>query len=176
MAIKNPAPYRKFQKPYTRKSKVKSKGYIKTVPPAHVVKFVQGNSAKFNEGIYPFILRIVSQEEVQIRDVALESVRAHLHREIEEQIGADYYMAITVYPHHILREHKQAAVAQADRMSQGMSLSFGKPTGRAAQVPKNKPIFVFAFPTSDAVDKFRGIYHKIRPKLPCKTTLEVQKK
>ena len=176
MVIKNPAPYRELQRPFTRKSKVRSKNYIKVVPPSHIVKFVQGNSAKFHKGEYPFIVRIISKQDVQIRDVALEAVRMHVHREIGENIGADYYMAVSVYPHQILREHKQAAVAQADRMSQGMSLSFGKSVGRAARVHKNSAIFVLAFTTEDHVNKFRAIYHAIRPKLPCNTIFEVKKK
>ena len=38
---------RNIDGPYTRQSKVKSKGYVKTIPPKHVVKFTMGNSAKY---------------------------------------------------------------------------------------------------------------------------------
>ena len=37
------------------------------------------------------------------------------------------------YPHQILRENKQATGAGADRVSQGMRLSFGKNVGTAAE-------------------------------------------
>ncbi|MCK5235271.1 MAG: 50S ribosomal protein L16, partial [Candidatus Aenigmarchaeota archaeon] len=45
-----------------------------------------------------------------------------------------------VYPHNILREHAQAAVAQADRFYDGMRKPFGKPTGRAARLKEGQPI------------------------------------
>ena len=52
MAIKNPGPYRDIQRPYTRKSKVKSKAYIKTIPPSVVVKFTMGNSQKWCKRVF----------------------------------------------------------------------------------------------------------------------------
>jgi len=41
---------------------------------------------------------------------------------------------IRVYPHHVVREHPIAYGAGADRISQGMRLSFGKPMRRAVQL------------------------------------------
>lgn len=175
MAIKNPAPYKSIQKPFTRNSKVRSKAYIKAVPQTAVVKFVMGNAAKFNEGRYPFIIRILSKESAQIRDVALEAIRNQIHRMLEKEVGSDYYMNVAVYPHHILREHKQAAVAQADRMSSGMSQSFGKAVGKAAQVQKGKELLIFAFNTESDVNKFRAIFKKVKPKFCMTTSLEVSK-
>jgi large subunit ribosomal protein L10e len=40
----------------------------------------------------------------------------------------------------ILRENKQATGAGADRISQGMSQSFGKTVGSAARIYPNQPI------------------------------------
>ena len=174
MVIKNPAPYKALAKPFTRTSRVKSKAYIKTVPPKVVVKFVMGNASKYNVGGYRFKVFIISKEDSQIRDVALESGRAHFHRDIEENIGTDYYMAVSVAPHHILREHKQAAVAQADRMSQGMSLSFGKSVGKAARVHKGKALYTFGFNTEEDVRKFRGLYERTKSKFNMVTLFEVQ--
>ena len=175
MAIKNPAPYRGIQRPYTRKSKVKSKAYIKAVPPSSVVKYVMGNTQKWYKKEFPFRVDIISEVDCQIRDVALEASRQQILREIGEQIGNDFYLNVAVAPHHILREHKQAAVAQADRMSQGMALSFGRTAGRAAQVHKGKSIFIIGLPTEQAVAKLRGIYNTTRAKMPVTTRFEVQK-
>jgi large subunit ribosomal protein L10e len=175
MAVRKAAAYRFWKRPYTRKSKVRSKGYIKTVPPMNVVKFVMGNSRKFFENKYPFIAKIICDELVQVRDIALESARRQLHREIEVNIGMDYYMAVSVYPHHILRENKMLTGAGADRMQTGMSHSFGTTVGRAAQVKVGQPLFTVALPSEDAVKKFRSYYHITKQKLPCTTHIEVEK-
>ena len=173
MAIKNPAPYKSIARAYTRHSRVSSKAYIRTVPPQAIVKFVMGDAAKFNKNGYNYLVEIKSKQDAQIRDVSVEAARNLLHREIGLDIGADYYMSVGVYPHHILREHKQAAIAQADRISSGMSLSFGKSVGRAAQVHKGKPLFTIAFNTAEDVRKFRPIYDKVKQKFACTTALVV---
>jgi len=175
MVIKNPAPYRGIQMPYTRRSRVKSKAYIKTVPPSAVVKFVMGDSKKFNNNKFPYKAEIISNVDCQIRDAALEASRQQISRELLETIGTDFYLSVGVYPHHILREHKQAAVAQADRMSQGMTLSFGKTVGRAAQVHKGKSIFTIGVSSEGALVKLREIYRKTKSKLPIVTRFEVTK-
>ena len=176
MVIKNPAPYRAIQRPYTRNSKVRSKAYIRSVPQTAVVKFVMGNAAKFNAGGFPYTVKIISKENVQIRDVALESIRTQFTRNFDKEFGTDFYMEVAVYPHHILREHKQAAVAQADRMSQGMSLSFGKAVGKAAQVKIGKSVFVFGFSEEAHINKFRKILKKVKPRFCMKIGLEITKK
>ena len=175
MTIKNPAPYKNLQRPFTRKSRVKSKGYVKTVPPSHLLKYTMGNSNKFNNRGYPIIIHVVSKQDAQVRDVALESIRNHLHRELELQVGTDYYMRVNIAPHQILREHKQAAVAQADRISSGMSLSFGKCVGRAARIHEGQDLLVLGFMDDESVVKFRDIYSNAKSKLPITTTIVVEK-
>jgi large subunit ribosomal protein L10e len=173
MVIKNPGPYRDLQQPYTRRSRVKSKAYVKTVPPSAVVKFVMGDVKRWKTNGFPFKVEIISEVDCQIRDVSLEASRQQISREITETIGNDFYLSVDVYPHHILREHKQAAVAQADRCSQGMTLSFGKSVGRAAQVHIGKSLFTIGLGSESAVVKMREIYRKTRPKLPIVTRLDV---
>lgn len=175
MTIKNPGPYRDLQMPYTRTSRVKSKAYIKTIPPPAVVKFVMGNTSKWYKNEFAYKIQIISKEDVQIRDAALEAARQQILRELTAVAGTDFYMCLAVAPHHILREHKQAAVAQADRMSQGMALSFGRTAGRAAQVHKNSPIFIFGLNSESAVVRLREIYKITRPKWPMTTRIEVTK-
>ena len=175
MAIKNPGPYRDIQRPYTRTSRVRSKSYIKTVPPSAIVKYVMGDSKKWYAHEFPFRVEIISTVDCQIRDVALEASRQQILRATESVLGADFYFNVAVSPHHILREHKQAAVAQADRMSQGMALSFGKTAGRAAQVHAGKAIFILGLPTEKAVVNLRATYNKTKQKLPIPTRVEVIK-
>ena len=175
MVIKNPEPYRNLQRPYTRVSRVKSKAYIKTVPPSSIVKYVLGDSKKWYAKEFAYRMDILSEVDCQIRDVALEASRQQILREITEQIGNDFYFNVAVAPHHILREHKQAAVAQADRMSQGMALSFGKTAGRAARVHKGKAIFIMGLNSDEEVAKVRAIYNKTKQKLPIVTRIEVSR-
>jgi large subunit ribosomal protein L10e len=175
MVIKNPAPYRDLQQPFTRKSRVKSKAYIKTIPPSAIVKYVMGDSKKWYDNGFQFRIEIRSEVDCQIRDAALEASRQQILREITENIGNDFYFNVAVAPHQILREHKQAAVAQADRMSQGMALSFGRSAGRAARVHKGKPIFIVGLNNESEVVKIREIYNKTKQKLPIVTRIEVIK-
>jgi len=175
MVIKNPEPYRNLQRPYTRVSRVKSKAYIKTVPPSTIVKYVMGNTKKWYAKEFPYRFEVRSEVDCQIRDCALEACRQQLLREITEQIGNDFYFNVAVAPHHILREHKQAAVAQADRMSQGMALSFGKTAGRAARVHIGKAIFIIGLNSEEEVAKVRAIYNKTKQKLPTVTRIEVSR-
>ncbi len=59
--------------------------------------------------------------------------------------------------------------AGADRMSTGMQLSFGKSMGKAAIVKKGSGIFFIATQSEKAMQLARSLFHKVKPKLPCKT-------
>ena len=77
----------------------------------------------------------------QIRDSALESARQVANSTIREDAGArGYALRMHTYPHQILRENKQATGAGADRVSQGMRLSFGKNVGTAARVQRGQTV------------------------------------
>jgi len=166
MVLKRAKAFRRMKRPFTRKSRVKSQQYIKTIPPSRLVKYAMGNVAKYLSGGYPFILQMISKDSLQVRDAAIESARKQIHHAIEEHIGTDYYLEVSLYPHQILREHAQAAVAQADRIFQGMSLSFGKCVGLAAQVKVGKPVFLVAVMTKEQMQKARQILRDAKPKLP----------
>lgn len=137
--------YTEVKRAYTRKSKYKSKGYIKAIPPIKIVKFDQGNlQKKFDSQISLF-----SKQNIQIRHNALESARQVIHKHLVDSFGNNYYLKVRVYPHHILREHKMLTGAGADRMSPGMSQAFGKAVGTAAQVKKDQPIISVRIDTKD---------------------------
>jgi len=174
MGLRRAACYHRLKRPFTRKSRVKSKAYIKTVPPMKLTKFSMGNAPKYFSGGYNYEISFVSAENAQTRDVSLEAARQFIHRHLDEDIG-DYYFVISVYPHHILRENKMLTGAGADRMSTGMALSFGVTTNNAVQLHVNKEIFKIAVMAEDATHKIRGFLNKIRPKLSCKTKIIVSK-
>ncbi len=159
---------------YTRKSKVRTKSYIKTVPPMKIAKFVMGDINGFNKNKYAFIVTLVAMEPVQIRDNAIESSRQVIHRHLEKKFKGAFYFAINAYPHNILRENKMLTGAGADRMQTGMQLSFGKPIGIAARIKTGGKIFTVAC-NKEMVPVVRKIISKIRPKLPGKKAIIVEK-
>ncbi|MFH1255779.1 MAG: 50S ribosomal protein L16 [Candidatus Diapherotrites archaeon] len=118
---------------YTRSAvTVHRKNYIGAIPHLKTRQFNMGNPIKDFTHILDLI---VDDSGWQIRDNAIEASRIAINRYLNRKLGKDgYFMKIRVYPYHILRENKQAQGAGADRVSKGMSLSFGKPIGRAARV------------------------------------------
>ncbi|MFH1500444.1 MAG: 50S ribosomal protein L16 [archaeon] len=176
MALRKAAAYSKRKaRPYTRKSNKKSKSYIKTVPPQKIVKIEMGDLKGRAAGKYPIELKLISMERVQIRDNALEASRQYINKMLDKGLNKEYYFAIRVYPHHILRENKALTGAGADRMSSGMQRSFGKVIGRAAQVKANQEVFLVAVKDEKSVPLSRSALQKIKPKLPCKCKVIVER-
>jgi len=107
------------------------------IPASRIAQFVLGNK----KGVFPVQLDLCANEQCQIRHVSLESARIAANRSLEKNAGLnDYRLRIRVYPHHVLRENKQATGAGADRVSQGMRASFGKIVGTAARVKQDQII------------------------------------
>lgn len=157
--------YTTVKRSYTRKSKVKSKNYIKTIPPSKIARFQMGDISGFNKGKYSYLVMLTVTKPVQIRDNALESARQYTHRRLEEKLKGNFYFIVNAYPHHILRENKMLTGAGADRMQTGMSHCFGKPVGIAAQLLAGGKIFSVAC-SQEAVPVVREIFHQIKAKLP----------
>lgn len=168
MALRKAMAYSKKRgRPFTRISRNKGKSYIKTVPPSKIVKFHQGTMQDYRAGKHTFIVRLQSLERVNVRDNALESCRMYLTKIMEEQALGQYYMAIKVYPHHLLRENKLSAGAGADRISTGMSHSYGVVVGRAARVIPGQDIFFITCANEKAARIARAALVDIKSKLPC---------
>ncbi len=55
-------------------------------------------------------------------------------------------MKLRVYPHQVLRENPMALGAGADRISDGMRKSFGRPVGLAARVSPGQQIITVRVP------------------------------
>ena len=153
--------------PYTRNSRRKNKAYIKTIPHVKVAKFTLGDQKGFREGKHKFLIRLVSNEDILVRDNAIEAGRMHIHKIMEEQIPGQYFFAVKVHPHHFLRNNKTSGVAGADRLSTGMSHSFGVIEGRAAIVPKGKDIFFISCADEKGARIIREAIESVKAKMPC---------
>ncbi len=87
-------------------------------------------------------LSLLVKEDVQVTHNALEAARVSANRHLLKHLGqVGYHLKVRVHPYQILRENKMASGAGADRISQGMSLSFGKAVGRAARIKKGQRVF-----------------------------------
>lgn len=129
--------WRRLERPYTRKSKYRSKAFVRAVPSNKVVKFEMGDLARK----FPFVVRLHSAVDIQLRHNSLESARKSANRYLETVVGKKQFkLKFRVYPHHILRNNPLASGAGADRMSTGMKMSFGKAVGIAARVHADQPI------------------------------------
>jgi len=158
---------KKYTVPYTRKSKVASKSYIKTIPSVKVTKLRMGDINRYLAGKFPIVLEIKAKHRVQLRDNATEACRQFLNRFLTEEIGKDFYLEVKPYPHHIMRENKMLTGAGADRMQTGMALSFGKSVGRASLVKMGDTIFVIGITTPKHEAFARKLVGSIRARMPC---------
>ena len=176
MAVRKALSYsKKHNRPYTRVSKVKSKSYIKVVPPNKVVKYNIGNQKAYVEGKLPFILSLISDEQIVIKDLSIEAARMVLTKNLETKLMGKFYLWVKIHPHHILRNNKAAAGAGADRLSTGMKQSFGIIEGRAARVLGGQEMFMVACDSESTVKVAREILAMTKSKLPCKTRILFEK-
>jgi len=176
MALRKALTYsKKYARPYTRVSRAKAKSYIKVVPQNKVVKYSVGNLKAYQEGKYSMALHLSSEEPAQIRDNALEASRQLLTKLLDEKLPNMYFLELKVHPHHLIRNNKTAAGAGADRMSSGMSRSFGDIEGRAALVKAGADIFVIHFENEQAARIIRDALVMTKAKLPCKAKILFQR-
>ena len=110
---------------YTRKSqKVKHLNYIKAVPNQKVTKFNMGAVSRFNKGEFKNFLTIISEMNLQIRDMALEAARQYLNNQLTRKLIDNYYLACKPYPHHVIRENKTfSGGSKGERVQSGMAHS-----------------------------------------------------
>ncbi len=161
----------------TRHSKRQQYSYIKAVPPQKIVKFNMGNAKAFEKGNFNLKITLSTQENIQIRDLALEAVRQTLNKDLVKLFTTkNFFMRINVFPHNILRNNRvYSGSSKGERVQTGMTKSFGSPEGRAAIIKKGKPIFTVYFNDKHDIVKVRNFFKKVIPKLPCKTKVIVEK-
>jgi large subunit ribosomal protein L10e len=177
MALRKASCYSKRKTvPYTRKSKLKKKSYIRTIPNTKIVKLRMGDIEGYNKGKYKTVIRIISKENVQMRDTSIEASRQYLNRNLTKIANKDFYLELKPYPHHILRENKMLTGAGADRMSTGMALSFGRTMNRAALVKKGETIYIIGINGQKTEQLLRKLIGSIKAKLPCTISVQTEYK
>ncbi len=123
---------------WTRYSRSKPRrSYIKAMPHQDLQQFRMG----INKADYETVLDLEAQEDVIIRDNAIESARQSANKLLEKSIPNNYYFIVQIFPHHVIRENKMIAGAGADRLQKGMRRSFGRPTDKAARIYSGKSLF-----------------------------------
>lgn len=128
---------REKKRPWTRQSKKKpKKGYVKGVPQTKIRRFVTGTRADYEKIFY-----LVCGSNLQIRDNSIEAARIAISNYLQKNVKQSFYLVLRKYPFQVLREHKQAAVAGADRFFSGMRHAFGKPSGQAILINKGDILF-----------------------------------
>jgi large subunit ribosomal protein L10e len=139
------------------------------VPGLKVVQFDMGNlSASF-----PMEVSIAVDEACQIRHSALEAARMSINRKLNKDLGrANYHLKLRPYPHHVLRENKQATGAGADRVSEGMRRAFGKAVGTAARVYPGQKIFT-VYSEPQHLDRVKNALRHGGHKLPSSVYFDV---
>ena len=168
MARKPASMYRKKNKvAYTRRD------YVTGVPGSRIVRHIMGDVHKSHED-YPVKICLKVEEACQLRHTSLEAARLTSNRHLAAELGeGNYTFLLNKFPHQILRENKVATGAGADRVSDGMRLSFGKPVGTAARVNKGDIVFT-VYCDVDQVnvtkEALRRAYNKLSP--PCRIVVE----
>jgi ribosomal protein L10e len=156
----------------TRRSKKLSLSYVKTVPPQKIVKFNMGNYQKFESGGFPIMVAVVVNDNLQIRDLALEAARQSLNKDLTKLLQKEFFLRCNLYPHNILRNNRVfSGGSKGERIQTGMSKSFGKSEGRAGTIKKGNPVFSAYFSGESNIPKVKEFFRKIRPKLPGNTGL-----
>jgi len=166
---------KKKVRPYTRKSSVRKKAYIKTIPGSRIVKFNMGNKNDYVQGKHKYTVSLFSLEKAQMRDNAIESCRLLINKSMDKEAPGTYYFIIKIFPHHILRENKTAAGAGADRLSSGMKHSFGVTMGRAAIVTPGKEIFFVSCLDEKSARVAKKTMAKVKSKVPFKNKIVFEK-
>ncbi len=148
--------YRKVEgQPYCRRE------YMGGVPHSKIVQFNAGN-LKMN---FPLRLTLMVEEACQIRDSALEASRIAAVRLLEKELPNNFKLKMLKYPNNVLREHKMAIGAGADRVSDGMRAAFGKPVSIAVRANINEKIIRLDIPT-DKIELGKKALKKAASKLP----------
>ena len=160
--------------PYTRQSMRKNDNYIKGAPAPRVTQYNQG--AKHKEGEFDTAVILTLDQDCNVRSEALESGRiaanSYLSKVLEPQ--EDYILRILPYPHHVLRYHPLAGIAQADRYYEGMRKPFGRPIGRAAIIDEGQTVFKIEVNEGD-VQEAKKALERTSHKMPVSCRVKIEK-
>lgn len=158
--------YRKVEgQIYTRQE------YMGGIPTCRVTQFDTGNLRT----VFPFSLTLGTEEAAQVRDIALEAARVSAVRVLEKAAPNEYHLKVRRYPHQILREHKMAMGAGADRISDGMRHAFGKPVGHAVRAGIGSELLTI-HTTEAHLDTAKEALRKASHKLPVPTRVIIRQR
>ena len=109
MVDKPASMYREISKPpYTRRE------YISGIPGSKIAQHQMGD-LDADPDDYPVQISLQVEEECQLRHGALEASRLSANRHLIKSLGeGNYKMILRKFPHHVIRENKQATGAGAD--------------------------------------------------------------
>ncbi len=147
---------------YTRRE------YMGGVPNCRITQFDTGNLRQE----FPLSLTLDTEEAAQVRDIALEAARISAVRVMEKTAPNEFHLKVRRYPHQILREHKMAMGAGADRISSGMRRAFGKPVGHAVRAAIGTALLTI-YTTDAHLADAREALRKASHKLPVPTRVIV---
>lgn len=136
------------------------RSFIKAMPHKDLNVFRMGQIKKDFEVTWS----LVAEDDLILRDNAIESARQSANKYLEKEIPNNYYMIVRVYPHHVLRENKMIAGAGADRLQKGMRQSFGRPVDRAARIHTGTPVFTVHTYAAN-VEKLQTAFERAKRKL-----------
>ncbi|MEM2935125.1 MAG: 50S ribosomal protein L16 [Candidatus Thermoplasmatota archaeon] len=147
------------------------KEYIGGVPAPRITQFDLGNLSQE----FPVEISLIAKEKCNILHRALEAARIAANRYIMQAAGkSNYRMKIRVYPHVVVRENKQATGAGADRVSQGMRRSYGKPVGTAAQVKEGQKL-ISIWTNPEYIEGAKEALKRANAKIPTPCKIEIKK-
>lgn len=143
--------------------------YMGGVPGNKIVQYEMGNLSQE----FPSEIDLIVDETCQIRHSALEAARITINRRLMKDVGrSNFHFKVRVFPHHVLRENKQATGAGADRVSEGMRLAFGKAVGTAARMTAGQKLMT-VFSTPQYIEKIKDAMRHGGHKLPTPSHLKV---
>jgi large subunit ribosomal protein L10e len=146
---------------WTRFSRKKPrKSYVKALPHNAVQIFNMGDAGKK----YEMEIELIAEDNIQLRDSAIEAARQAVNKYLEKQLPANYYFKVLIFPHNVIRENKMIVGAGADRLQKGMRKSFGRPSDRAARVKADQKIFIIRMMKKD-VGIVKEAIKRVKPKL-----------
>jgi large subunit ribosomal protein L10e len=123
---------------------------------------------------YEYEIFLVASRDVEVSSKALEAARVTANRVLTRRLGdRSFLLKVVPYPHEIVREHKFMGFAGADRLSQGMKLAFGRPTGRVALVTAGQEVLT-VFVDEEDVEAAKAALKRASKKLPITYNLEVE--
>jgi large subunit ribosomal protein L10e len=135
--------------------------YIHSRPQIKIRRFTMGDA----QTDYKHAVCLIAPHPTKIGGCAIESARIAANKVLEAASGVPYLLKVAVYPHEIVREHRLMGFAGADRLSQGMTKSFGKAKSLAARVGANQAILV-VYVNEDGVDVAKASLKRASKKLP----------